>query len=220
MELVYMFTIVDREHSDKYADYLFNEGVHMTLRTMGRGTASDEILGLIGLGETEKDILFSTMKKRKAQKILNTFSNELHLSRPGTGIAFTVPMSSVCGGSSLVYLSGGTEDGEEGEKVHKDSKHELVIAIANRGYVDKIMELSHGLGVGGGTVIHTVGTNIKEESKFFGITVGKEKELIMMVVEKELRSQVMKTISDELGLHTKAKCILFSLPVSGVAGLS
>lgn len=216
-----MFTIVDREHADKYADYLYNEGVHMTLKTMGTGTANDEMLGLLGLGETEKEILFSSMKRPKAEKILSTFANELHLSRPGTGVAFTVPMTAVCGSSSLGYLSGGSEsEKEEGEKVHKDIKHELIIAIANRGYVDKIMDLARSIGVGGGTVVHTVGTNTEKEGKFFGITVGKEKELIMMVVDKELRSKVMKTLSDEVGIHTKAKCVMFSLPVSGVAGIS
>jgi len=216
-----MFTIVDREHADKYADYLYNAGVHMTLKTMGTGTANDEMLGILGLGETEKEILFSTMRKHKAKKILSTFSNELHLRRPGTGIAFTVPMTSVCGSSSLMYLSGGPEEEKgEGDKVHSDIKHELIIAIANRGYVDKIMDVARDVGVGGGTVVHTVGTNTEKEGKFFGITVGKEKELIMMVVDKDLRTEVMKTISDEAGIHTKAKCVMFSLPVSGVAGIS
>lgn len=220
MHLVYMFTIVDRDMTETYTDFFFNEGVHMCLQTICRGTANDEILDYLGLGESEKEILFATMKKEKADRILETLSSNLHLKKPGTGVAFTVPILSVCGSTSLNYLSGKLgNDIKEVEKVEKEIKHELIVAIANKGHVDRIMDIARDAGVRGGTVIHTISPNADKASQFFGIKVGKEKEMIFMVVDKDIRAKVMKTISDEAGVHTKSRCVLFSMPVSGVAGI-
>lgn len=220
MQLVYMVTIVDREYATKYTDFFFYEGVHMCLQTMGTGTANDEILSILGLGDSEKEILFSAMPKDNADRILRVLSSELHLREPGTGVAFTVPIVSVCGSASLNYLSGELKaDEREIKKVEKEIKHELIIAIANRGFVDQIMDVARVAGVGGGTVIHTISPTAEKTGKFFGISVGKEKELIMMVVDKDIRANVMKAISEEAGIHTKAKCVMFSLPVNGVAGI-
>ena len=41
----------------------------------------------------------------------------------------------------------------------------------------------------------------------------------MMVVEKDIRDEVLNAIYKEMGMAKKAKGIAFSLPVSDVAGL-
>lgn len=225
MELVYMITIIDRDLSEGYAKFFRSEGVNLTLMTMGRGTANDEILGYLGLGESEKEIFFTTLTRDKANGILAGLSTELRMGRPGTGVAFTIPITSVCGTASLRYLSGritiNIEEEKKGaEVVHQqDHTHDLIMAIANKGYVDDIMELARGAGVRGGTVIHTLGTDAEKDGKFFGISVANEKELILMVVEKGIRAVAMKAITEGAGQHTKAKCVLFSLPVNGIAGI-
>ena len=55
---------------------------------------------------------------------------------------------------------------------------------------------------------------------FFGITLHADKEILMMVVERDLRDQVLNAIYKEMGMAKKAKGIAFSLPVSDVAGLA
>lgn len=215
-----MITVVDRVHASKYLDFFFSEGVHMCLQTMGIGTANDEILGLLGLGDSEKEILFAAMPKDLADRILRVLSSELYLREPGTGVAFTVPIVSVCGSSSLSYLSGELKvDEREIEKLEKEIKHELIIAIANRGFADEIMDVAREAGAGGGTVIHSISPTAENAGKFFGINVGKEKELILMVVDKEIRANVMKAVSEAAGQHLKTRCVMFSLPVNGVAGI-
>lgn len=221
MELVYMITIVDREAADNHITLFRNEGVYLTLKTLGKGTAKDEILKYLGLGETEKVILFTTMKKQKSKKILQILSSERNLNRPGAGVAFTIPVSSVCGNTVLNFLSGKNINGEAFEKMEaqKDTKYELLISISNRGYIDIIMDAARSAGAGGGTVIHALSTKTAPDEKFYGISVGNEKDLIMMVVSRETKPKVMKIIAESAGPHTKAGCVLFSLPVSGVAGI-
>jgi len=222
MELVYMVTIVDREVADNYINFFKNEGVYLALKSLGKGTATDEVLKYLGLGETEKQILFSPMSKLKSKKILRILSGERNLNRPGAGVSFTIPINAVCGNTSLKILSG-TNDPEEvlvNMEPNTEVHHDLIIAISNRGYIDTIMDAARSAGAFGGTVIHALSTKTDTNEKFYGISVGNEKDLIMIVVDREIKPQVMKSISETAGPHTKAGCVLLSLPVNGVAGIN
>ena len=59
----------------------------------------------------------------------------------------------------------------------------------------------------------------EKEAAFFGITIHAEKELLMLVVEKEIRDKVLNALYSRMGMGEKAQGIAFSLPVSDVAGL-
>ena len=74
-------------------------------------------------------------------------------------------------------------------------------------------------GVRGGTILNARGVANQEAAAFFGITLHTEKEILMMVVEKDIRDNVLNAIYKEMGMSKKAKGIAFSLPVSDVAGL-
>ena len=60
----------------------------------------------------------------------------------------------------------------------------------------------------------------EKEAAFFGITIHAEKELLMLVVEKDIRDKVLHALYKEMGMQQKAQGIVFSLPVSDVAGLA
>ena len=97
--------------------------------------------------------------------------------------------------------------------------HEVIFAIVNSGYAEDVMDLARSLGVRGGTILNARGVAREEAAAFFGITLHAEKEILMMVVEKDIRDTVMNAIYKEMGLAKKARGIAFSLPVSDVAGL-
>ena len=46
-----------------------------------------------------------------------------------------------------------------------------------------------------------------------------EKEMIFIVAKKEQKNQIMQAIMEKAGLDSKAKSIVFSLPVTDTAGL-
>ncbi len=60
----------------------------------------------------------------------------------------------------------------------------------------------------------------EKEAAFFGITIHAEKELLMLVVEKEIRDQVLHALYQQMGMQQKAQGIAFALPVSDAAGLA
>ena len=143
----------------------------------------------------------------------------MQIDVPGTGIAFIIPLASIGGLRALRFLTGNQtfEIGEE--TVLKDTKYELLVIIANQGYTELIMDAARKMQAGGGTVIHAKGTGMESADKFLGVTLAAEKEIIFIVVKKEQKNAIMKAVMEDAGLNSKAKSIIFSLPVTETAGM-
>lgn len=101
----------------------------------------------------------------------------------------------------------------------KSSNYEVIFAIVNDGYADDVMAVAREQGVRGGTIINARGVAKEEAAAFFGITVHTEKEMVMMVVPKDIKDNVLNAIYKEMGMAKKAQGIAFSLPVTDTAGL-
>jgi nitrogen regulatory protein PII len=97
--------------------------------------------------------------------------------------------------------------------------HEVIFAIVNAGFAEEAMDVARAQGARGGTILNARGVAGQEAAAFFGITLHTEKEILMMVVEKDIRDSVLNAIYKQMGMAKKAKGIAFSLPVSDVAGL-
>ena len=102
----------------------------------------------------------------------------------------------------------------------KTENHEVIFAIVNAGYAEDVVDVAREHGARGGTILNARGVVREDAARFFGITVHADKEILMMVVEKDIRDRVLNAIYKELGMAKKAKGIVFSLPVSDVAGLA
>ena len=102
----------------------------------------------------------------------------------------------------------------------KSDNYEVIFAIVNAGFAEDVMDLAREQGVRGGTILHARGVVNEDAAAFFGITLHADKEILMMVVEREIRDQVLNAIYKEMGMAKKAKGIAFCLPVSDVAGLA
>ena len=102
----------------------------------------------------------------------------------------------------------------------KTNDHEVIFAIVNSGYAEDVMDIAREQGVRGGTILNARGVVKEEAAAFFGITLHQDKEILMMVVEKSIRDNVLNAIYKQMGMAKKAKGIAFSLPVSDVAGLA
>ena len=100
------------------------------------------------------------------------------------------------------------------------NEHEVIFAIVNAGYAEDAMEVAREQGARGGTIISGRGVAREKEAAFFGITIHAEKEILMLVVEKEIRDQVLHALYKRMGMQQKAQGIVFALPVAEAAGLS
>lgn len=98
-------------------------------------------------------------------------------------------------------------------------KYDLIITIVNRGFAEDVMTAARHAGAFGGTIINARGTGKHELEKFFGTVIEPEKEAVLILIERGIRSAVMEAICNEAGLSKEGMGICFSLPVDGVAGI-
>lgn len=102
----------------------------------------------------------------------------------------------------------------------KTNNHEVIFTIVNSGYAEEAMRVAREQGVRGGTILGARGVVKEDAAAFFGITLHADKEILMMVVDKEIRDNVLNALYKDMGLGKKSQGIVFSLPVSDVAGLA
>lgn len=214
-----MTTIVDRNQVRKYLHLYEEEGLQIMLVTLGDGTASGDVLDYLGLEATEKAVIFSVLTDENFYKTKKSLQKKLQIDAPGGGIAFIVPFSSIGGKKALQFFTVGQDFQKEEESALKDTTYELMIVIANQGYIEMVMDAARGAGAYGGTVIHAKGTGMEQAEKFMGVSLAAEKEMIFIVAKKEQKNDIMKAVMEQAGLDTKAKSIVFSLPVTDTAGL-
>ena len=100
------------------------------------------------------------------------------------------------------------------------NNHDLIVAIVNKGYCDAFMNTAREAGASGGTVINVRGQAHEGVVKFFGLSVQKERELIIMLTNEEKKDPIMQAVFEAHGLGSKAQGIIFSLPVERVMSLS
>ena len=101
-----------------------------------------------------------------------------------------------------------------------EQSYEVIFAIVNAGFAEEAMVVARANGARGGTILGARGVAREKEAAFFGITLHADKEILMLVVEKSIRDNILNALYKEMGMDKKAQGITFSLPVSDVAGLA
>ena len=218
-KLYLMTTIVDRKIVNKYLDLYKENDQHVMFLSLGVGTATNEMLDYLGLDVNEKAIASMVVEEEKWIVLKKQLKKKLQIDAPGGGIAYIVPLSSIGGKKSLQFLLESEEYKKEEESVLKNTNNELLVVIAQQGYTDMIMSAAREAGAYGGTVIHAKGTGQEFAEQFMGVSLAAEKEIVLIVAKTEQKNDIMKAVMEKAGLDSKAKSIVFSLPVTDTAGL-
>ena len=217
--LYMMTTIVNRKIAPDYAKLYQENGLNIMFLSLGFGTVSNDIMDYLGLDSKEKAVVTAIIEEEKWLNIKKHLERDLKIDAPGGGVAFTIPLSSIGGRKTLQFLIENENYVKQEESTLKNTTHDLLVVIAEHGYTNLIMDAARKAGAYGGTVIHAKGTGMAAAEKFMGVSLAAEKELVYIVVKSQQKNPIMQAIMDEAGLNTKAKAIVFSLPVTDTAGL-
>lgn len=218
-ELSMLVTITGRKQAKSFSDFYTSAGLPVSVITVGYGTASNDILDYLGLDNSEKYVMFHFVTDETWKEVKRQLRVKMHIDYPGFGIAFLIPFSSIGGKKALDYLTVGQPFKKGEESSLKNTRYELLVAIANQGYTELIMDAARKVSASGGTVIHAKGTGGALAEKFMGVTLVPEKEMVFIVVQTERKNAIMQAIIEEAGSETKAGAIVFSLPVTDTAGM-
>lgn len=188
-----------------------------------QGTASSEVMDMLGLDGVDKNILMCMMPKLFADGMLKKLRKKLHLGMPNTGIGFTVAMSG--GSGHIMQLMEKMEpeenrkSGERNEADMTDNEYSMIMAIVNQGFSEDVMNAARPKGASGGTVFHSRRVGNEEAMKFWKISVQEEREVVIILAGKEDKLAIMQEIGKKCGMQSRAQGIVMSLPVDNVVGL-
>ena len=94
-----------------------------------------------------------------------------------------------------------------------ETGHTLLTVIVNNGYADDVMAKARKAGARGGTILTSRGTASEADVKFFGITLVPEKEMLMIVAEKNSVAPILAAIREVPTLAEPGGGIAYSIPV-------
>ena len=95
-----------------------------------------------------------------------------------------------------------------------ENNYELIVCIVNAGFSQNVMEAARNDGAQGGTILRARGSANPEAEEFFSIHIQPDKEVLMILVPKAIKDDVLKAVYKDCGLADEAKGIAFSLPVN------
>lgn len=216
--MLYMsICVVDRSRGEKVMKVFESHGCKKRFVFFGHGTAQRELLDRYGLEPTEKSVILSLGDHQLSQNLIKAAKRELYVELPGYGMMLTVPLKSVGGKNTMALIS--SSEIPEGTMPNISPDFELVIAIAKEGHTEQVMDAARLGGARGGTIVHGKGSGKSGAGKFFGVSLSSEVEMVLIVAGKEQKREIMKQIVEKAGAHTPCEAIVFSLPISDVAGI-
>ena len=104
-KLKLLVTVVNREKAEFYMDVLQDFEVNFQTSMAARGTASKETLRLLGIGESDKTVIFSVIREDMCEKALSELEEKFKTIKNGKGIAYTSPMTGTVGVAIYRFLS-------------------------------------------------------------------------------------------------------------------
>ena len=178
-----MLLIATPKLVDKAVDFLKQEDVPIQYLFHAQGTASSEVMDMLGLDGIDKNILMSMMPKAFADEVLHKLRKKLHLGMPNTGIAFTLIMSGSSGRliqlMEPMQLEEKSKHMERDENKMADNEYYMIMTIVNQGFSGEVMEAARQEGASGGTVFHSRRVGSEETIKFWKISVQEEREVVL-----------------------------------------
>ena len=103
-KLKVLFTVGDRNKGEFYMDVISQFDVNFQMQLQGLGTATCELVDLLGLN-IHKAVILSVVREDLVEPIMHTLEDKFATIKNGKGIAFAVPMGSIIGVNLYQFMS-------------------------------------------------------------------------------------------------------------------
>lgn len=216
MKLIVSF--IERGQGNALAKYYAEYNVSCHFRGVGTGTASSDLLDVLGIGSSEKDVIFSLASAVNAERLMNRLSDNLRNIRE-RGIVFSMPLTGLNNVVATVLERQGDAENRGGNDMDANTAGSLVLVMVNQGHTDAVMNTARAAGARGGTILRSRFMGLEELDSMYESMQEGEKEIIAMVVPTVQRNTIMDTINKKHGLKTAAGAVILSLGIDRIAKL-
>lgn len=124
------------------------------------------------------------------------------MDKTNTGIAFTSPL-----------------DYKGEDDLNFDIDYVALYVIVDRHEGQKAVHIAQENGARGATLVHGRGSAKEVKSILLNMNIEPEKDIVIMLVKKDLVEKIRDAIYDQMNLIEENKGIIYSLPVMEVRGL-
>lgn len=209
-----IFTIIERGKGAATIKLFTRNQVYLHTQFPGRGTATSEIMDILGLGTREKDVIISYATTAAASRLLSMLDNEMRGAVTSGGITFSLPLTGLSNLvlATITYKTDLKKGDYNMSSEHKD-ENSLILITCNRGTSGNVMETAKKAGARGGTVLRARLSGVEELEISYGLNLTHEKEILMIVVPNDIRNAVMETVNKAHGLHSDAEAVICSLGI-------
>lgn len=187
--------ILPRGKGSKFMKILKDYGATAIGCFYGEGSAPNEILNALAIDKTKKEIVTALIEEESVIKVIGKISEKL--KAVNSAVAFSTSLE---GENNMDYV--------------------CLYVIVDRHQGQKAIHIAQEHGARGATVIHGRGSGEEVKSKLFlNMNIEPEKDLVIMLIKKDLVDTIQKEIYEQMDLRSQGKGIIYSLPVNHVAGL-
>lgn len=212
-EIVKMIiSIVEHGQAKAVIRYYEKNQVSFHYQGKGRGTASSDLLDVLGLGGTERDVIFSLAAGSLADRLMRRLRDETEEGPHAKGIAFLFPLNAISSVPGVRLVKEGMGEGrKESGTMEQQKENSLILITVNQGHTEAVMNTARGAGARGGTVLRCRFAGQEEAASIYGVPLQAEKELIAIVASAERRNAIMETIQLKHGRDSGAGAVLCAI---------
>ncbi|WP_353893975.1 P-II family nitrogen regulator [Proteinivorax hydrogeniformans] len=179
---------------------------------LGKGTIQRPLLKLLELNEVKREIILMACESSKVNTALEALNKKFQFYKPNHGIAFSISLEDVLGAKSIKR----DEIRVGGEQ---ESMYNLILVVVDKGNGELVVDAANKAGSKGATIINARGSGIHETSKIFSMEIEPEKELVLIVSEKELADGIASSIRSDLKIDEPGNGIIFIQDINKAYGL-
>lgn len=213
-------SIVERGQGRNMIELFNEQNVTHHFQCAGVGTATSEIMDLLGLDSKEKDVILSIGKATLVNRLMRDLNQELRGSARSKGIVFDMRANAVSHILALAVLMPVKEiQGREDTMMEEEKGNSMILVTVNQGFTEEVMDTARKAGARGGTIIHARWAGSESTEEFYGITVQKEKEIIAIVSPADKRNEIMEAINSNHGMKTEARGTVLSIGIEDIVRL-
>lgn len=162
---------------------------------MGRGTASNGVLQLLGLGDSSKDIVYIILEEDKFDSVRTAIISASE-SKKNFGVLFSLEVGNFVKAGNVNTADTNKNNESKGGETMATSTYQMINVIVNKGYAEDAMAAARKAGAGGGTIIGARGTAKEGDAAFFGMKIVPEKEMLMILVPSDKKEAIVQAITE------------------------
>lgn len=217
-----LISIVERGQGKDLLRFYSGHGLTCHFQTAGRGTASSDLLDILGFGSSERDVVISFGENEQVQRMFLQLNEDEEPAIRAKGLVFDLPLTALNTLAAAALMreteqknGKGADSMQQKENIQTnlEEEHSLILIVVNQGHTDEVMNTAREAGARGGTIIRSRWAGSEEAETFYGITLQAEKEVIAIVAGAQRRKLIMESVNKKHGMNTQAGAMICSVAI-------